>query len=299
MSWVYFWPSLVFLGAAMLGLLGALLSANLVLGLLVFVLYSLCPKDLLFDTLFQKLRNPRIEENLQETFQLHATTKTPSPLTSPCLFVWQPHGLISISSLFYNSGLLSADGYARTHGVLLSFWHYIPILGDFARHLRSIPSDAASIRKTLNARESVSVMLGGVREMIHSQDPHVIQIPRRTGIYRLALETGTPLVPVLTYGENERFPPGKHWIFTAINRWLYETFRVGIPFPSWVALKNWSELSYKSIKPIHSYTGAPIEVAKVENPTDADIDALRKQYIAGVEALFKETAPPEYSLEIL
>jgi len=279
----------------MLGLLVALFSVNLVLGLLVFVLYSLCPKDLLFDTLFQKLRNPQIEENLQESFQLHA--KSP-PTSSPCLFVWQPHGLISISSLFYNSGLLSAPNYSRNHGVLLSFWHYIPILGDFARHLHSIPSDAASIRKTLNARESVSVMLGGVRDMLDSR-PYIITIPNRTGVYRIALETGTPLVPVLTYGENERFPRGEHWVFKQINDWLYSNFRVGIPFPSWTAIQNWSELSFKSIKPIHSYTGAPIEVSKVENPTDAEIDALRKRYIAGVEALFKETAPPEYSMEIL
>lgn len=295
MSWVYFWPSLIFLGTAMLGLLAALLSVNLVLGLLVFVLYSLCPKDLLFDTLFQKLRNPQIEENLQETFQLHV--KSPLPPSS-CLFVWQPHGLISISSLFYNSGLLSTKEYPRNHSVLISFWHYIPILGDFARHLHSIPSDASSIRRTLNARESVSVMIGGVRDMLDSR-PHVITVPKRNGIYRIALETGTPLVPVLTYGENERFPRGEHWVFTAINDWLYKNFRVGIPFPSWVALQNWSELSYKSIKPIHSYTGAPIEVAKVENPTDAQIDALRKQYVEGVHKLFKETAPPEYSLEIL
>jgi hypothetical protein len=295
MSWVYFWPSLVFLGTAMLGLLATLLSVNLVLGLLVLVLYSLCPKDLLFDTIFQKLRNPQIEENLQESFQLHV--KAPLPPSS-CLFVWQPHGLISISSLFYNSGLLSAKGYPSNHSVLISFWHYIPIIGDFARHLRSIPSDASSIRKTLKAHESVSVMIGGVRDMLDSR-PHVITVPKRTGIYRIALETGTPLVPVLTYGENERFPLGEHWIFDAINDWLYSNFRVGIPFPSWTAIQNWSELSYKSIKPIHSYTGAPIEVAKIETPTDADIDALRKKYIEGVEALFKETAPPEYSLEIL
>lgn len=295
MSWVYFWPSLIFLGTAMLGLLAALLSVNLVLGLLVFVLYSLCPKDLLFDTIFQKLRNPQVEENLQESFQLHVKSPLPS---SPCLFVWQPHGLISISSLFYNSGLLSTDGYARNHTVLISFWHYLPFIGDFARHLCSIPADAASIRKTINARESVSLMIGGVRDMLDSR-PYVITVPKRNGIYRIALETGTPLVPVLTYGENERFPRGDHWLFAAINNWLYSNFRVGIPFPSWTALQNWSELSYKSIKPIHSYTGAPIEVSKVENPTDAQIDALRKQYIASVEALFKETAPPEYSLEIL
>jgi len=296
MSWVYFWPSLIFLGVTMLGLLGALLSVNLVLGLLVFVLYSLCPKDLLFDTLFQKLRNPQIEENLQESFQLHVRSTLPA---SPCLFVWQPHGLISISSLFYNSGLLNTKGYARNHGVLMSFWHYIPILGDFARHLHSIPSDSGSIRKALNARESASVMIGGVRDMLDSR-PYAITVPKRTGIYRIALQTGTPLVPVLTYGENERFPRGDHWLFDSINNWLYENFRLGIPFPSWTALQNWSELSYKSIKPIHSYTGAPIPVEKIiENPTDADIDAVRKKYIEGVEALFRETAPPEYSLEVL
>jgi 2-acylglycerol O-acyltransferase 2 len=154
------------------------------------------------------------------------------------------------------------------------------------------------IRKTLKAHESVSVMIGGVRDMLDSR-PYVITVPKRNGIYRIALETGTPLVPVLTYGENERFPLGEHWAFDMINDWLYKNFRVGIPFPSWTAIQNWSELSYKSIKPIHSYTGAPIEVQKVENPTDAHIESLRKQYVEGVEKLFKETAPPEYSLEIL
>jgi 2-acylglycerol O-acyltransferase 2 len=295
MTLVYFWPSLVFVGAGLLAMFATLLSVNLVLGLMAFALYSLFPKDILFDTLFQKLRIPAVEENLQETFQLHV--KDPLP-PSPCLFVWQPHGLVSISSLFYNSGLLTSPGYARNHTVLISFWHYIPILGDFARHLRSIPSDAKSIRSTLTHRESVSVMLGGVHEMIESHPTH-IQIPHRAGIYRIALETGTPLVPVLTYGENERFPKGEHWVFEAINGWLYSNFRMGIPFPSWEAVKNWSALSYKPLKPIHSYTGKPIQVEKIENPTDGDIDALRKRYIEGVQALFKETAPPEYSLEIL
>ena len=294
MSWVYFWPSLIFLGSILIGLLAFLFSVNLVLGLLVFVLYSMCPKDLLFDSVFQKLRNPQIEENLQETFQLHVKEDLPQT----CLFVWQPHGLISVSSLFYNSGLLTAPNYARNHTVLLSFWHYFPFIGDFARHLYSIPSDASSIKKAVKSRESVSVMLGGVKDMIESS-PHLIRIPKRNGIYRIALETGTPVVPVLTYGENERFPQGDYWISNMINKWLYSNFKMGIPFPSWTAIKNWTELSYKPLKPIHSYVGTPIPVAKNENPTEADIDTLRKAYNAGVEKLFKDTAPPEYSLEIL
>lgn len=294
MSWVYFWPSLIFLGSILLGVLAFLFSVNVVLGLLVFVLYSLCPKDLLFDSVFQKLRNPHIEKNLQETFQLHAEGELPPT----CLFVWQPHGLISISSVLYNSGLLTAPGYSPNHGVAISFWHYIPFIGDFARHLKSIPADFASIRNTLKSRESVSVMIGGVRDMIENH-PYIIKIPRRVGIYRIALQTGVPLVPILTYGEGERFPSSSAWFFEMINRWLYNNFKLGIPFPSWTALQNWTELSYKPLKPIHSYIGKPIHVEKNENPTEADIDALRKIYTAAVEKLFKDTAPPEYSLEIL
>jgi 2-acylglycerol O-acyltransferase 2 len=295
-SWRYFWPSIGFLGLALCVMVGILLATNLVVGLLAICLYGLIPKDLLFDSVLEKVRNPTVEAHLQETFQLHVR----DPLPSRALFVWQPHGLVSISSVLYNIGICKAEGYTPNHLVTLAMWLYMPIFGDILRYFGTVSSDYMSMRKTLSDNESLSVMLGGVREMISPLKPLTISlhIANRTGIFRMALETGTPLVPVLTYGEDEHFSRSDHWIFAAINEWLYSTAKLGIPFPSWAALQNWTELSYKSLKPIHSYTGKPIPVAKIA-PTDADITALRKQYIEAVQELFKETAPAGYSLEIV
>jgi len=294
MSWTYFWPSFAAAASVLVILLVITLCFNLMLGLVVFALYNICPKDVLFDRIVGLFRNLEIEEHLKDTFQIRVKHELPTT----ALYVWQPHGLLSITSVLYNSGILTNPTFKQTHGALLSFCHYIPVMGDIVRYMNSIPSDASSIRKALNAHESVSVMVGGVRDMLDSQ-PHIITIPKRNGVFRIALQTGTPVVPVLTYGENERFPPAKQWLTDAINEWLYKHFHFAFPFPSWTALQNWSELSYKSIKPIHSYTGTPIHVEKNENPTDADIDKVRTAYIRAVQELFKETAPPEYSLVVL
>ena len=196
----------------------------------------------------------------------------------------------------YNSGLLKNQKYTPNHIVLQSLWHYIPFVGDFARYIRSIPSDYDSILSTLNAKESASIMIGGVKEMIESPQK-IIRIPERKGIFKLALESGTPLVPVITYGENELFSRGEHWILDNINDWLYSNFSMGIPFISWAAIRNWCELAYKPLKPINSYTGKPISVTRTENPSDTDIEKLKDLYLLGVEELFKATAPPDYSLK--
>lgn len=295
-SWRYFWPSIGVLGFGLCVMVGILLATNLVVGLLAICLYGLIPKDLLFDSVLEKVRNPVVEAHLQETFQLHVR----DPLPSRALFVWQPHGLVSISSVLYNVGICKAEGYTPNHLVTLPMFLYMPVFGDILRYVGTISSDYMSMRKTLSDNESLSIMVGGVREMIAPLKPSTVSlhIANRTGIFRMALETGTPLVPVLTYGEDEHFPRSDHWIFTVINDWLHSTTKLGVAFPSWAALQNWTELSYKSLKPIHSYTGKPIVVAKTA-PTAADITALRKQYIEAVQQLFKETAPAGYSLEIL
>lgn len=45
-------------------------------------------------------------------------------------------------------------------------------------------------------------------------------LKNRTGVFRMALETGTPIVPVLTYGENELFPSMDSPMLRTLNQWL-------------------------------------------------------------------------------
>lgn len=296
MIWLYLWPVLAACVVLVLVAFAALAGVNLVLGLLVISLYGLFPKETLFDSIRGLLQSEEIEKNIQATFQLHVQKRLPP--TS--IFIWQPHGLISISSVFFNSlKICTHPEYTPNHAVTMPFFHYVPVLGDIARYLGSIPSDYRTIEKTLEKKESISIMLGGIREMITS-DPFTIRlfIKKRRGIFRLALTTGTPIVPVLTYGENELFQPLHNAYVDALNDFLYKTFGLYIPFTTRETLQNWVQLSKKPLKPIHSYTGQPIHVTQIDNPSDEDIDTLRSRYIRRMKNLFKKTATSQYTLVI-
>ena len=136
-------------------------------------------------------------------------------------------------------------------------------------------------------------MLGGVREMLDAQGTHMkLYVHKRSGIFRIALESGKPLIPVLTYGENEAFPRSDALWATTFNHYLHEYAGMAVGIPTWKALQNWFELSYKPLKPIVTHVGSPI-------PAVGDIASLRNTYIKAVEALFKKTAPAGYTLEIV
>lgn len=294
-AWMYLWPVGMLLSVSVLGVFLFLAMANLLLGLGVVSLYGLCPKDPLFASIAQQLRNKVVEENLQETFQLEVRY----PLPSVAIYIWSPHALLSVSSVMFNIPICRHPRYVPNHLVTLPVYHYIPVLSDIMRYMNVISSDYHSIEKTLLKKESVSLMLGGVREMNMTEDYKIqLCIRKRRGLFRIALSTGTPLVPVLSYGENEMFQRANIPAIHSLNEFLYSRFGTSISIPSFYSLRNWIDLSYRSLKPIRSYTGKPIYVKKIANPTEKEIVALRNLYIKRIEELFRETASPEYSLHI-
>ena len=294
-AWVYLWPAVALFLVFILGMIAVLVGMNLLLGLGVMSLYALTPKDVLFDSVAQTFRNPAVESNIQETFSLDVKY----PLPPSALYVWSPHALMSISSVMYNIGICRHSTYMPNHLVSIPLFHYVPVLSDVIRYFGIIPSDYHSIEKTLAKKESVSVLLGGVREMSMVEDFKIrLCIKKRRGIFRLALTTGTPLVPVLTFGENELFSQARSEVLDEINAYLFRTLGMHIPLPTVRSLLNWVELSYRPLKPIRSYTGKPIAVVQVSHPTEKDITELRDAYIKGVQELFGETAGSEYSLHI-
>jgi hypothetical protein len=294
-AWVYLWPAVALFLVFILGMIAVLVGMNLLLGLGVMSLYALTPKDVLFDSVAQTFRNPAVESNIQETFSLDVKY----PLPPSALYVWSPHALMSISSVMYNIGICRHSTYMPNHLVSIPLFHYVPVLSDVIRYFGIIPSDYHSIEKTLAKKESVSVLLGGVREMSMVEDFKIrLCIKKRRGIFRLALTTGTPLVPVLTFGENELFSQARSELLDEINAYLFRTLGMHIPLPTVRSLLNWVELSYRPLKPIRSYTGKPIAVVQVSHPTEKDITELRDAYIKGVQELFGETAGSEYSLHI-
>jgi 1-acyl-sn-glycerol-3-phosphate acyltransferase len=174
----------------------------------------------------------------------------------------------------------------------------IPIARDMLRQVDAIPSDYSSIKRAL-AHKSIAIGLGGVDEMskVNGKNLEFI-IRKRKGIFKIALETGSPIVPVISYGENEIFPETENTFLRALNSNLYQLFRCKLPFPSFRSAYNWSRIMREPLEPIHTYTGKPVHVKKIDEPTEKDIKELRDIYIAALEDLFKETNKGDYTLKI-
>lgn len=289
-SSLYFWPSYILPCIFVLCTFLFLLSINVVLGLAVISLYGLTPKRLLFENIGRMLKSSDTEKNIQQTFQLHLDYRPPT-----CIYVWSPHGLFSLSSVMFNSFQIAKHPtYMPTKIVSISLFHYFPVINDMLSYLNNIPSDYQTIKRTLETGNSISIMLGGIREMMDIE-PYKIKlyIKKRKGVFKIALETGKPIIPVLTYGENELFEPFKNSYTELFNNFVHSITGIAFPFVTPQSMYKWYQLSYKPLDTIHSHVGKPVYARK-----DDTIETLRNRYISSIKKLFRDTAPPKYTLHI-
>jgi hypothetical protein len=277
-------------------------AAHVTLGAVLGLIYVLLPSEMIddgirwmvvstrtkFEQYFQK-----VEAHLRETFPVHEE----HPIPPSCLLLWHPHSLLSVTAVLHT--LFRITPSLESNLVCHSIYHQLPVVKDLARVAQTIPASHDDMKHALDAGNRVSVLVGGVREMLGTE-PKTIRLilGKRRGVFRLALMTGRPLVPIITYGESELFPAWNHPTLTAINSFLYSTFRIAIPLTSWTALSNWVQLYWHPLNPIPTHVGAPLEVKMNPSPTEEDIVALRTAYIAKVKELFDATRPEGTTLII-
>ena len=280
-----------------------LILSNFTVYVCMIIIYFLIPSELVdmfiikITNLFRKVFSESIaevESNIRKTFHIKFLYEVPEI----SIRIWHPHGIGSASQAVHNVHLIDPS-VSRARGVCHSVFHYIPIISNIVRINKLIPSDYETIKRVVK-NESIIISIGGVDEMGRSKPKQLeLVIRKRKGIFKIALETGTPIVPVLTYGENELFPETDNKILLSINKYMYDTFRLRSPYPSLESLQNWLKLTTQPLDPIYTYTGRPIYVKKIENPTIRQIDIVRRIYIQRVRELFKETNNGEYTLKIV
>jgi 1-acyl-sn-glycerol-3-phosphate acyltransferase len=286
---------------AFMGLLG---YTNIIAFTVVFLVYMILPSSIVKEILLYfkdrireifKTRITETESNIRKTFQLNVQ----SPIPPKSINIWHPHGISGVTPVIHNGYRITSPEYKPTKGVVHYGYFMLPFIKDIIPLLNAIPSDEYSIRDTLQT-ESISITLGGVDEMRRGSPKDLqLVVRKRRGIFKIALEMGVPIVPILTYGEQEIFPESDLGILKMYNELMYDWFRFRIPFPTLNSVINWTRLSQTALEPIVSYTGKPIRTKKISNPTERQIKKLRDLYIQRLQDLFDETSPPGYTMTIL
>jgi len=225
----------------------------------------------------------RIEHNINESFKMIGNIEALQE-EGHYIFMWHPHGVFPTSFYFHTASPFtdSPIPIKLSKTVAFSNLQWFPFTTEIFHETNIIPSDYHEMKNTLK-EGSISLSPGGMREMIYEDTALLL---RRRGIFKMALETGTPLVPIISKEEAQ--------LFKAIDipEWIQDTLKpydLCIPIPTWKTVSRFLGILHNPLKdPVYSVIGEPIPVEKNENPSEEDISKLREKYIEILKVMYKK-----------
>lgn len=212
------------------------------------------------------------------------------------LFCYHPHGVHSFGAIVnFGSDLTSRPKLfpgLTFHVQTLKINFYVP----FWRHIMtwggSGDASAECIKKTLASGpgQCVVLVVGGAEEsMLASPKTNKLTLLKRKGFIKVALQAGSPLVPCFGFGENDVYgnlADGRPWLQKLV-KWSKK--KLGFA-PLLISGRGYFNYNFGIIphrRPIVTVVGAPIEVPKIEKPSQEDIDKYHRLYVDALMALYK------------
>ncbi|CAK0784954.1 hypothetical protein CVIRNUC_008159 [Coccomyxa viridis] len=221
--------------------------------------------------------------------------------SSKYVFGYAPHGLFPIGGPY----LPLLPGWKKLFPgitpvpLVASVLFFTPIIRDFVSWCGVRQVARRTFVRALNDRGSVILVPGGQAELIHtgrlrSRKEFVIY-PKHQGFVRLAMQQNADLVPVLCLGELSAL---RNFVdLPGMQAWTYK--KLGFPVP-YLVVGRWGMTPFPSKAPLRFIVGAPIAVPSNpvgEQPREADVSAIHKQFYDALEALWHKHQPsyPDYS----
>ncbi len=243
-------------------------------------------------------------KHFREYFPIEVRLKNPNtkfPKDRKYLFGYHPHGVASMGAMGAFGPLHEEVGNLldglEISGCTLESNFRIPGVREFLLAMGGISVSEQSIKFALSdAGRAVLVVLGGANEALHAKPlKHDVVIKRRFGFFRIAISTGSAVVPVYSFGENDIYDQIEHNFARRINEFLvkYLGFFIPIYFGTGLPCIGGTQTIFHPVpkrRAIITVIGDPIHVERKSQVTSEDIEKLKQQYIAGLEDIFDKFA---------
>lgn len=208
-----------------------------------------------------------------------------------------PHGIMSHSH-FCNLGS-TGSGFSinfpaiKPYLCVLAGQFMFPIFREYFLLSGAIEVSKSSIEWVLTKESTgnaIGIITGGAKEALDTlPGKYRINLLRRKGFVRLALVHGASLVPVFSFGENNIYtqvdnPEGSR--LRRSQNFLTNAVGFSTPIFHGRGIFNYTLGLLPYRRPISTVFGKPIDLDKVPNPTNEQVDEVHQRYMKELTELF-------------
>ncbi|KAL6767972.1 DGTT4 [Auxenochlorella protothecoides x Auxenochlorella symbiontica] len=210
----------------------------------------------------------------------------------PFVIGYEPHSVMPQAMSMFGSqphpDVLPELQHARLLASSAGFW--APLTRHLWWWLGARPVSRDSFAAQLRSGSSVALCPGGVQECLYMErGAEVVYLRRRRGFVRLALQHGTPLVPVFAFGQTGTYSyvrPFIDWRTSLIPKSKYFSFVRRIGYVPMLIFGSLGTAMPKKF-PINIVIGEPIVVPRVDSPPPEQVEEYLQKFIAAMQGIFE------------
>lgn len=245
------------------------------------------------------VRHHRIHHLFRDYFPIHLIKTAELDPNKNYIMGTHPHGIIGCS-IFCNfaseaTGFSTVFPGIKPHLLTLRANFYWPVLRAYTLWMGICDVSKESIEHITTKQgtgNAAVIVVGGAQEALEARpENYVLTLKRRQGFVRMALKTGSSLVPVFSFGENDLYYQPNNPQGSTLRK-FQETFKrvFGFTPPLFYGrgVFNYSFGVLPRRKPCYTIVGSPIELEKDPNPSQEVVDKYHALYMEQLSDLFDE-----------